>query len=162
MIEARERRPLPARDGQGHGLLLWGYDRACCMWVLARWLPAGVEGPVPDAYAFIAGELLTSLPGVERYRLHLNHGLPARAFDGPPENATTFTCPDCWTINRHPDDVRERRCGRCKWWTDDRELAGENPAGTHRSQYEQDVPRVLVAAEWEGLTREGLAGQAAR
>lgn len=162
MIEPRERTPLPVREGQGAGLLLWGYDSVCRLWTLARWLPAGVEGPVPDSYGFIAGEVLVDLPGVERYRLHVNNGLPARAFDGPPGREVSYTCPDCWFVTRHPSDIEARYCPDCHWPTSDPELAPARPGGRRRSRFLVMVPRLLVPAEWEGLTREGLAGLAPR
>lgn len=39
----------------------------------------------------------------------------------------SFTCPDCGYISHNPNDVRERYCGRCHWWTGDPNLAPYKP-----------------------------------
>ncbi len=32
-------------------------------------------------------------------------------------SGVAFTCPCCGATSPHPDDIRERYCGRCHWWT---------------------------------------------
>jgi hypothetical protein len=31
-----------------------------------------------------------------------------------------FVCPDCRRVSFHPDDIRERYCGHCHRWMDER------------------------------------------
>jgi hypothetical protein len=126
---------------------MWGFDRATFMWALARWLPAGVPGPTPDPYQTIALEVLVDVPPIERYRLHLGHGLPAAAFDGVPGEWVTFTCPDCWRVSHNPNDAAQRYCGACSWWTGDRSH-GEPPGGRARPVWERQVPRLLSRPPW--------------
>lgn len=39
----------------------------------------------------------------------------------------SFTCPDCSATSHHPEDVAQRYCGRCHWWTGDPDLAPHRP-----------------------------------
>jgi len=39
-----------------------------------------------------------------------------------------FTCPECSAVSHNPNDIAERYCGRCHWWTGDPELAAANPS----------------------------------
>jgi hypothetical protein len=36
--------------------------------------------------------------------------------------APSFTCPCCGKPTSHPDDIADRYCGQCHWWTGDLEL----------------------------------------
>jgi hypothetical protein len=33
--------------------------------------------------------------------------------------APSITCPRCRATSHHPEDVRQRYCARCRWWTSD-------------------------------------------
>lgn len=47
----------------------------------------------------------------------------------------SITCPRCGSVSYHPEDIRQGYCGRCHWWTSDKQL-GE--------------PWVIAMAEREG------------
>lgn len=39
----------------------------------------------------------------------------------------SITCPACGKTSYHPEDVRQRYCVRCHWWTGDPMLAWQRP-----------------------------------
>jgi hypothetical protein len=62
------------------------------------------------------------------------------------EPRPTFTCPCCRVTSPNPDDVRERYCFRCHWWTGVPELAAERPD-------------LLALAELEGAALDAAIGR---
>ena len=38
-----------------------------------------------------------------------------------------FRCPDCGAVSPHPDDIAQRYCAACHWWTGDPVLGRVRP-----------------------------------
>jgi hypothetical protein len=47
--------------------------------------------------------------------------------NGPVDEAPTFVCPACDKLHRRPEDVANRYCAVCRWWTGDFLLAFLRP-----------------------------------
>lgn len=43
------------------------------------------------------------------------------------DGAQVFVCPACDTLNRRPEDLTNRYCGNCHWWTGQPQLAWARP-----------------------------------
>lgn len=75
----------------------------------------------------------------------------------------SFTCPCCGAVSREPNDVAQRYCGRCHWWTGDPNLGPGHLAEhcPHRPFLPDWTlhPGVILrrVLEGRGITEAGLA-----
>jgi hypothetical protein len=89
------------------------------------------------------------VPGRQNEHCHL---LPVLDCPG----AGTFTCPECGRTTPNPNDVRERYCPACHWWTGNPELGAHGRAERAALRAGRIQIGALTGAEWQ------LVGEAVR